>query len=225
MLKHASLEDMATLLGDEDPQTISVALTHLSPARAARVLARFPSGVQVQVASYMANIDGLGADAISQTERKLATRLQSHGYSTRGRQGGVQAVARMLRHSGQPGRRNVLDALARQQPRLAESISRQLLGFEDLADLPQDRLITALAEVSPDDLAIAMRTSSERFRGHVLQIMDAPAAEAVRRRMEEIGPVRLGDIEAAQRQILEAVRDCETAERSAASSSEEGVLA
>lgn len=207
MLKQASVDDMVTLLAAEQTETIALALSRLSPARAARVLSRLSGSQQVQVAACMADLDGLDAETVQAAQHDLAERLAQHDDLASHQFGGVAAVARILQHSGQAGRRRVLEALAQQQPRLADSISRQLLSFEDIADLSDSHLRKALADVTPDELAIALRTTRQGVQDRLLASLDEAAAHAVRQRMNEIGPVRLGDVEIAQRHIVEVVRD------------------
>jgi hypothetical protein len=216
VLKQASFDDMATLLADQSAETVALALIHMSPSRAARLLARFGGTRQVQVARCMAVMDRIDPDTLAQAERRLAERLTEDGQGHRRRQGGISAVARVLKHSGHAGRRNVLEALARQDPRLAESISRQLFTFGDIVDLPADRLATTLADASPDDLAIALRTASDDLKERLLAAIEPQVAETVEARMQDIGPVRLGDIEDAQRRIVEAIGDCDAADRATA---------
>ncbi len=211
ILKQATLEDTVTLLSDQRKETVAFALAQLSPARAARVLGRFGSLRQVQIAACMASLDELDAAELQAAEQQLSERLAECENLSPRRQGGVASVAKILHHSGPAGRRKVLEALAEQSPRLAESISRQLLGFEDIADLPIEHLAAALDDVEPDELAIALRTATDRVQQRLLEALDAPTAEAVRGHMQTIGPVRLGEVEVAQRQIIEAVRHYEAA--------------
>jgi hypothetical protein len=211
ILKQATLEDTVTLLSDQRDETVALSLAQLSPSRAARVLGRFGPARQVQIAACMASLDELDAAELQAIEQQLAERLAECENLSPRRQGGVSSVAKILHHSGQVGRRAVLEALAQQSPRLAESISRQLLGFEDIADLPIERLAAALVDVEPDELAIAVRTATDRVQQRLLDALDGPTAEAVRDRMQAIGPVRLSEVEMAQRQIIEAIRDYEAA--------------
>jgi flagellar motor switch protein FliG len=208
-LKQASEEDLITLLSPESPELIALALSHLSPARAARVLAGLGGGRQIEVTREIAALEELTPADLRRAERALAARLGSMTAQRRGRPGGVSAVARILTHAGQAGRKKVLEALHEQAPQLAETISRRLLGFEDIAELPADRLSRALGKLRSDELALALWTVNERLQRKVLSALSKSQRRQVQRQMGMIGPVRLGEVESAQQQVVELVREYE----------------
>ena len=123
----------------------------------------------------------------------------------RKRLGGADALAEILNHCGYETEKAVLEGLDGEEPALAESIRKRMFGFEDIASMSTKRLRASLEQVPSDELAIALRTAGEELKKKVLSSLSAAAGKAVREEMDRIGPVRISDVEAAQRRVLEAV--------------------
>jgi len=100
----------------------------------------------------------------------------------------------------------VLESLGGEQPALADSIRRHMFAFDDIAVMPSERLKLILARVESEELAVALRTASEKIKKKIFDSLSASAARRLRQQMEMIGPVRLSDVEAAQQRVVEAVR-------------------
>ena len=66
-----------------------------------------------------------------------------------------------------------------------------------------------LRDVDQSDLAVALKGASLELRQHVRASMSQRAAGALEDEMEIMGPVKLRDVEAAQRRILESARELE----------------
>jgi len=68
-----------------------------------------------------------------------------------------------------------------------------------------------LKEVDNDELALALKTSSEELAEQILGNMSQRAADLIREDMQYMGPVRLSDVEGAQQRIVDIVRRLEEA--------------
>jgi len=63
-----------------------------------------------------------------------------------------------------------------------------------------------LREVQNDQLVIALKGASQQLREKVFKNMSQRAAEMLREDLEAKGPVRVSEVEAAQKEILKIVR-------------------
>ncbi|MCD6364380.1 MAG: hypothetical protein J7M14_00740, partial [Planctomycetes bacterium] len=118
-------------------------------------------------------------------------------------------AAKILNHAGYASEKVVLDTIAGDQPDLADSILKRMFEFDDIVTLSNDRLSAALADCDPDEIAVALRTSTEQVKQKILSSLPNAQAERVREEMDNIGAVRLSDVEAAQRALAGAVRRTE----------------
>lgn len=82
----------------------------------------------------------------------------------------------------------------------------RICSFEDLRWLAPSSLQAVLGAVDGRLWAPALRGASRRLSDRILAHMPARAAALLRDEIEYPGPVRLGDVEAAQQEILETVR-------------------
>ncbi|MBN1553238.1 MAG: hypothetical protein JXA11_00720 [Phycisphaerae bacterium] len=204
----ADLDDLVTLLSIENSQTVAMVLSHLSPARAAKVLSRLSADKQAEVAWRIAELAKANPETLRQAERNLTRRWA--GRQTQRPADGITAVARILQHAGKAGRKNVLETLQQHQPDLAEKISRRLLCFEDLASLDPDHLAGALGSLSGEELALALWTADETVRPPLTAALSPAQREAMEEAAEQMGPVRLSQVESAQQHIVDVVREFET---------------
>src|SRR5690606_6022095 len=78
--------------------------------------------------------------------------------------------------------------------------------FDDLVELDDRELQTLLREVSGERLGIALRGADVKVREKITRNMSQRAAEILLEDMEARGPVRLADVEAAQKEIMTIVR-------------------
>ena len=83
--------------------------------------------------------------------------------------------------------------------------------FEDILMVNDKGIQSVLKEVDNDELALALRTSSEELREKIFSNMSERAANLIREEMEYMGPVRVSDVESAQQRIVDIVRRLEDA--------------
>jgi flagellar motor switch protein FliG len=65
---------------------------------------------------------------------------------------------------------------------------------------------TILREVQSESLIIALKGASEEMREKIFKNMSQRAAQMMREDLEAKGPVRLSEVEAQQKEILQVVR-------------------
>lgn len=205
-LRRMGPAELLALLHGEHPQTTALVLSHVEAATAAGVLAQLEPGQQVDVARRIGELERVDPEVTAEVARGLARRVSPTAAAPAG---GAGKVARILHHAGFATEQTVLDALAGQQPNLAEQIRKSMFVFEDLSLLPPTMLASALEGVKSEELAVALRTAGNEVKNKVLGSLSREASRLVRRQMDEIGPVRLSDVEAAQDRVVTAVRRLE----------------
>lgn len=209
-LEGLAADEILSLVAAEHPQTIAIVLGQLPAAKAAAVLAGLGEETQAAVGRRVAVLHQVDPVVITEVGRTLGERVAELAKAGPESAGAEGRVADILRHAGYATEQAVLNALAGQAPSLAEAVRRRLFRFEDIAQLPPDRLRVALAGVETVELAVAMRTAGEDVKSKVFSAMPAAAARRVRQEMDHMVPVRLTEVEAAQQRVAEAVRRAES---------------
>ncbi len=81
--------------------------------------------------------------------------------------------------------------------------------FDNLREIDDRSIQTLMREVSTDLLTLALKGVDEEFQQKFLKNMSSRAAEMLVEDMEAKGPVKLSEVETAQKEILGAARKLE----------------
>ena len=224
VLQLVSAEDLLKFLEAEHPQTIAVVLSQLPSERAAGVLCGLSPQRQVDVSRRIANLEKVAPETVRDVGEELAVRLSDFVADRGPALGGEEKLADLLRRAGGATERNVLTQLAGTEPGLADSLRTRMFAFEDIASMPAWRLRGILDAIDSAELALALRIAGKQSVRRVLSCLSGPGAKRVRVEMEQIGPVRLSDVEAAQQRVLDALKGLEDRQYIAAAGSRESEL-
>jgi flagellar motor switch protein FliG len=208
-LQRADPQQLAKFMHNEHPQTIALVLSHLNPSQAAALLASLPTDLRGDVALRMANLDQISPEIISKIAGIIGQKLKSLGEMSRESYGGVRAVSEMFNRLDSSTSKEILDAIEQNDPNLVATIRHLMFVFEDLLLLGHDEVKEVLAKVDRKVLTIALKGTSDQLKHHFLQAMSQRGAEMLREDMEELGPVKIKEVEGAQQQIIALVRQLE----------------
>ena len=197
----------ATLLGvleDESPQTVSVILAQFDATKAAEVLAQMTKERRGQVLFRMAKLEYVPESTIREIEDELAGELRAlQTEQSRRKVGGVDTAAAVMKRLKAPALEGLLDQMQDVDASISDQIKRALFTFEDLSRISGRGIQTLLKEVATDQLLLALRTASDDMREKIFGNVSSRAAAMLREELEMMGPVRLSDVETAQRAIVE----------------------
>jgi flagellar motor switch protein FliG/type III secretory pathway lipoprotein EscJ len=216
LLQWASVEDISALAQGEHPQTVAVLLSALPADRAGAVLAALTPETQKEVARRIVALGKIEPEMLREVDRALAGRIgelpaaqrparlveSGVGLQSAVATGGTAKLADLLHRAGRPTETRVLQSLSQGLPGLVESLRARTLSFEDIAALSESRLGSVLEGMDSRRLAVALRTASKPLAQKIYSCLSAPAARRLRGQVDQVGPVRLSEVEAAQQQIV-----------------------
>lgn len=78
--------------------------------------------------------------------------------------------------------------------------------FDDLIRVDDRGIQTLLREVPSDQLVVALKGADPALREKIFRNMSQRAAESLREDLEARGPMRISEVEAQQREILQTAR-------------------
>lgn len=78
--------------------------------------------------------------------------------------------------------------------------------FDNLLEVDDRGIQSLLREVSSEILIIALKGATEALKEKIFKNMSKRAAEMLREDLESKGPVRLSEVEAAQKEVLAIAR-------------------
>ena len=99
-----------------------------------------------------------------------------------------------------------MDSIREHDEEMAQQIQDLMFVFENLVDVDDRGIQTLLREVQQDILMKALKGTDENLKEKILKNMSKRAAELLQDDLEAMGPVRVSDVEAAQKEILSIAR-------------------
>jgi len=78
--------------------------------------------------------------------------------------------------------------------------------FDDLIDVDDRGIQSLLREISTDSLVLALKGADERLKEKVFRNLSKRAAEMLQDDLEAKGPVRVSEVEGAQKEILSVAK-------------------
>ena len=194
---------VSDIIRNEHPQTIALILAHLSSEKSGMILPSLPEDLRAEVVLRISNLEGVPPDLISDVAEMLENEVKSMG-SVDGRQmGGVKAVADILNQMDNATESSILSKIEETDPKMADEIRQLMFIFDDLALVDDRGIQEILKEISSDDLAKALKTASEAVKEKIFKNMSERAVEMLNEDIEDMGPIRLSDVEKAQQTIAQ----------------------
>ena len=191
-------KQLVNLIQGEHPQTISLILGQLKPQQAASVLVALPAEVQPDVVSRMATMGQISPEMLTEIEGVLKQHISVMSRASRNQAGGVQVVAEILNLVDRSSEKNILGVMERENPDLATQIKNLMFVFEDVLHLGDREIQRVLKE--------ALKLASDEVKTKIFGNLSQRAAEMLKDELDFLGPVRLKNVEDAQRRIVDVVR-------------------
>ena len=197
---------VAELLRLEHPQIVAVIMVHLEPDQVSAVLRRFPEEQRNEVMIRLATLDGVQPAALQELSEVLSKVLAGGGRGSKSNLGGVKTAAEVLNLMGTVVEASVLDYIRSTDVDLAQKISDNMFTFDDLMRVDDRSIQAVLKEVQSESLLVALKGATEELREKIFRNMSSRAAEMLREDLASRGPVRVAEVEAEQKTILQVVR-------------------
>jgi flagellar motor switch protein FliG len=210
VLSEADTDGLFDTIADEHPQTIALVLSHLPAEKAAELLNRLDHHRKVEVVKRIAGIENTRAEVIEEVERSLRQRLRGVMGQTI-RSAGISAVAEILNSTAREVEAEILLDLEAEAPDLAEQVRRVQAILDDLLGASDDDVREVIEQLDEQTLSKALRTAGERLKQKVLWNLPPEQADAIERQLNDLSPVPVREIEAAQQRVAEVVHRLEAA--------------
>lgn len=196
---------VAELIRDEHPQIIATVLIHLERHQAADVLELFDDKLRNDVVLRIATFSGVQPAALQELTEVLSGMLDGQNLK-RSKMGGVRTAAEILNLMNSSQEEAVIETVRAHSEDLAQKIIDEMFLFENLMDLDDRSIQLVLKEIDTNSLVVALKGAPEALMDRFLRNMSQRAADLVREDMEARGPIRISQVEAEQKAILQIVR-------------------
>jgi flagellar motor switch protein FliG len=197
---------LANYLKNEYPQTVAVVLSKIRPEHAARVLGCLPEPFAMEVIMRMLRMETVQKEILDGVEKTLRTEFMSNLARTN-RRDPHEMMAEIFNNLDRNTENRFITALEERNRDSAEKIKALMFTFEDLVKLDPSGVQTLLREVDKSKLALALKGASEPLRNLFFTNMSERAGKILREDMEDMGPVRLRDVDEAQMYMVNLAKD------------------
>lgn len=196
---------IADMIQGEHPQIIATILVHLEADQASSILNLLTERLRNDVMLRIATLDGVQPIALQELNEVL-TNMLGGAASKKFTRGGVSTAAEILNFIGSVNESSVIDNVRSVDPDLAQKIQDQMFVFENLLGIEDRNIQLILREVQSESLIIALKGASEEIREKIFKNMSQRASETLKEDLESKGPVKLSEVEAEQKVILNIAR-------------------
>ncbi len=197
------------LIQNEHPQTISLIVAHLQPHVASEVMAMLPDELRPDVAYRIANLDKVASGMLEEIDHAFEEILANKETSSTQKAGGVPRLAEILNMIDGTAAEQIIEEIEENDPELAEEIRQNMFVFDDIVLVDDRGLQKVLRSVESQELAIALKASTDQVKEKIYRNMSERAAEILKEEMEVSGAVRIKDVTDAQQKITKIVQDME----------------
>lgn len=205
-LRWLETDALVQMLKDEHPQIIAITLAHLAKEQAAKVLKALPTDLQENVVMRIATMQTIPQAAMKQLQDVLKKKLSVSASFKTSTIDGAMTAASIINSLDADSETRVLEALAKADEALSDRIQDLMFVFSNLLDIADKGIQMLLREVPSDILPIALKGAEERVRDKILNNMSKRAKEMIIEDMEARGPIKISEVEEAQKEILAIAR-------------------
>lgn len=205
-LKWMDARGVYDLVRLEHPQVIAIVLSYLDPDQAAEVIGFFPEKVRADVLMRIATLEGVQPSAMAELNETLERQLRGGAGVKASSMGGVKAAASILNFLDSSAEQGIMELVKNVDAELGQKIQDLMFVFDNLGDVDDRGIQTLLREVSTDQLVLALKGAEEGVKTKIFRNMSQRASAMLQEELENKGPVRLSEVESAQKEILTIAR-------------------
>jgi flagellar motor switch protein FliG len=201
-LKWMEARAVAQIISVEHPQVAALVLSHLEAEQSAAILPLLPEAMRTEVLMRIATLNEVPQSALNELDSLVARQANTPAPAPLRQIGGVKTVANILNAMSKDKSGAELGKIEQADAEMHQSIKDMLFIFDNLLSIDDRGIQAILRDVGSDTLALALRGAEPEVQDKIMRNMSKRAAEILRDDMEARGPVKLVEVEAAQKEIV-----------------------
>ena len=205
-LKWMDSKQVANIIRNEHPQIQTIVLSYLEPEQSAEILSQFPEKVRLDLTMRIANLEEVQPAALQELNEIMEKQFAGQAGAQAAKMGGLKAAADIMNYLDTNVEGQLMDSIREHDEEMSQQIQDLMFVFENLMDVEDRGIQAILREVQQDVLMKAIKGTDEALKEKILGNMSKRAAELLADDLEAMGPVRISEVEAAQKEILSTAR-------------------
>ena len=205
-LNRKAPSEIASLAKLQHPQVAATLIAHLDNKQSTEVIRVLPAEFQREVLLRVAGLETVSEAAVEELKQLVDQHFGEETAMPVHRVGGPKFTAALLNSLEKEEKESILQGIRDSNAELAESIHENMFTFDDLLRVDDRGIQGLLTEVPGQSLTVALKGAEEETKDKILGNMSRRAAEMLRDDLEAGGPVKLSEVEAAQKDIVSVAR-------------------
>ena len=205
-LKWMDSKQVANIIRNEHPQIQTIVLAYLEPDQSAEILGQFSDKVRIDLTMRIANLEEVQPAALQELNEIMEKQFAGQAGAQAAKMGGMKAAAEIMNFLDTNIEGQLMDAMREHDEEMAQQIQDLMFVFDNLIDVEDRGIQAILREVQQDSLMKAIKGTDEGLTEKILQNMSKRAADMLRDDLEAMPPIRVSEVETAQKEILAIAR-------------------
>ena len=205
-LRWMDARSIADLIRFEHPQIQAIVIAYLDPDQAAGALKYFDERVRLDIIMRIASLESVQPHAMQELNDILEKQFSKQTGSASTDLGGSKCAADIMNFLDTNIESQLMESIKEMDEDLAQEIQDLMFVFDNLADVDDRGIQALMREVSSESLILALKGADDMVKEKIFNNMSKRAAELLRDDLEAKGPVKISEVEAAQKEILAIAR-------------------
>jgi len=205
-LKWMEPRQVSDLIRHEHPQIQAIVVSYLDPDQSAEILSNFDEKVRLDIVMRVAALEAVQPAALQELNDILERQFTGNAGGQTTTMGGVKVAANIVNMVDSNMANDLLEQIKEVDEDLGTQIQDLMFVFDNLVDVDDRGVQALLREVSTDLLVVALKGAAPEVQEKIFKNMSKRAAELLRDDLEAKGPVKVSEVEGAQKEILTIAR-------------------
>ncbi|BDM63801.1 flagellar motor switch protein FliG [Shewanella sp. NFH-SH190041] len=205
-LKWMDARQVTTIIQNEHPQIQTIVLSYLEPDQAAEIFSQFPENTRLDLLMRIANLEEVQPAALQELNDIMEKQFAGQGGAQAAKMGGMQSAASIMNYLDTALENQLMENMREADEDMAQQIQDLMFVFDNLIDVDDRGIQALLRDVQQEVLMKALKGADDALQDKILSNMSKRAADMLRDDLAAMGPIRISDVEVAQKDILAVAR-------------------
>ena len=205
-LKWMDPRQVASIIINEHPQIQTIVLSYLEPDQSAEILSQFAERDRLDLMMRIANLEEVQPSALAELNEIMEKQFAGQAGAQAAKIGGLKAAAEIMNYMDNNVEGILMEQIRDQDEDMATQIQDLMFVFENLIEVDDQGIQKLLRDVPQDALQRALKGADDALRDKIFKNMSKRAAEMMRDDLEAMPPIKVSDVEAAQKEVLAIAR-------------------
>ena len=194
------------MISGEHPQVIAIILSVLEYDIAADVLNFLPAEKRAEILQRVANLESVQPSAMEELERIMKQQFSNNSSAKSSSFGGVKTAAKIMNFVKVDLESKIMGDLSAIDEDIMLKIQDSMFTFDNLSMVDNKAIQVLMRNVDQDMLMVALKGAGEEVKEKFFDNMSQRARAMFVDDMESKGPMRISDVEDAQKTIMRLAR-------------------